>query len=534
MAQRQAGRTHPTKGSGRGLLSAALVAGALGCGGAESPTQAPPAPTSGRVVAWPAPPGEPASADYAVSVNGLPVFCYTTYRFDRSSSQTLTGRPVSPVSFCTFDMEGEVTVEVRLLGGLAQAGVDTTSVCVRPLARGLSPTLRNGAFAFRLSAPGPLTVEPGRGLQHPLHIFANPPEREVPAPNAPGVLYFGAGLHELGETEIKDGQTVYVAGGAILSLRPAPPDKLQRPEKVYGVDVSHSPGMLLSNGHKNVTIRGRGILCGRKALAEHQRGPLLKVEWCQGLTVEGVIIREASVWSLNVVNSTRVRIANVKVLGHYANNDGICIGGSSAVIVEDSFCHNADDSFEIKAWVPMQDVTFRRCVVWNDVGGALGLCCETDADVSHVVYQDCTVLHAACESTSRGAIGLALEGAGNAQDFRFERITIEDVRGGRHAALKVINNWDDWHMDLPTKPDSPYELRSPLPRRTPRGRITGVLFRDITVLRSELADIVVMADSAASPVQDILFENVTLNGRRLQPDDPRLKTNAWVSGLEVR
>ena len=75
-----------------------------------------------RLVIYPTPPGEPASQDYEVRVNGRPVFCYTSYRFDVDSKTALAGRPVSPVSFCSFDHEGPVEVEVRLLDGLRQAG----------------------------------------------------------------------------------------------------------------------------------------------------------------------------------------------------------------------------------------------------------------------------------------------------------------------------------------------------------------------------------------------------------------------------
>ena len=100
---------------------------------------------------------------------------------------------MSPVSFCSFDHEGEVEVEVRFLDGLRQAGLDTSSVVVRPLAHGLQPRVKDGRIRFRLRRPCQLSIEPGGSLRHPLHLFANPLEKDVPAPNDPKVRYYGPG-----------------------------------------------------------------------------------------------------------------------------------------------------------------------------------------------------------------------------------------------------------------------------------------------------------------------------------------------------
>ncbi|MBM3499831.1 MAG: hypothetical protein FJX74_14315 [Armatimonadetes bacterium] len=301
-----------------------------------------------EVVTYPAPEGEPPSADYAVWVNGEPVFCYASFRFDLASQTTIAGRPVSPVSFCYFDHRGEVEVEVRLLAGLREAGLDTSRVVVRPLAHGLAPEVVGDRVRFRLSEPCQLTLEPGGALGRPLHIFANPLETDVPDPADPTVRYFGPGVHEAREIDLLTGQTVYIAGGAVVHLQPAPAERLGEPSSLYGLALRPAPGLFSSNWQKNVTLRGRGILCGRRGLEQLQRGHLVRVQGIEDLTIEGLILRESSVWSLNVVNCNRVRVSNVKIVGHYVNNDGLCIGGTSDALVEDCFGHNADDSFEVK------------------------------------------------------------------------------------------------------------------------------------------------------------------------------------------
>ena len=490
------------------------------------------APATGRATIYPAPKGEPASEDYQVFVNGKQVFCYTSFRYDTVSKQTIVGRPVSPLSFCYFDHEGPVDVEVRFLGGLKKAGIDTSKVVVRPLARDIRPKVQDGRIRFRLDRPGPLSVEPGGSLQHPLHIFANPPEKDVPDPKDPNVLYYGPGIHELREIDIKSGQTVYIAGGAIVYLKPLPKEKLENKHEAYGLDVYWTSGLFTSTRQKKVTVRGRGILCGRRALDQRQRGHLAKFEFVEDLTVEGIIIRESPVWSLNMVNCKRVKISNVKVIGHFVNNDGIVIGGTSDALVEDCFSHNADDSLEIKVWIPQRNVTFRNCVVWNDIGGSFGLFHECGAELENVLFENCTVIHSTDDSSVCPVVGLKVTGAGNVHNVRFENITIEDVTSKRRPALKVINNWDDWHMDCPTKPGSPYELLSPPKRETPYATIRDVVFKNVRVLDCKNQDVALISDGAGSPIEGIVFDNVTIAGKRLVPDDPRIKKNQWVRDVK--
>lgn len=493
---------------------------------------------AGHVLTWPAPEGEPASPDYEVLVNGTPVFCYTSYQFADNlkgdEPVTMAGRPVSPVSFCSFDFSGEVEVEVRMLDNLRRAGVRTDGIVVRPLSLGIRPVVKSDRFCFRVDKPCQLSIEPGGSLQHPLHIFANPPETHIPRKNDPKVRYFGPGVHNVRDLSLNSGETLYIAGGAVVNLALEESSKLGKPEMLYGQELFTTGPLCDTNGKKDVTIRGRGILCGRKALEKNQRGELLRLSFIDNLKVEGVILRESSAWSLNIINCRGVHVDNVKVVGHYVGNDGIVIGGSSDALVENSFCHNADDSFEVKVWVPQRNVEFRNCIAWNDVGCAFGLCCESKANLSDVIYKDCTVIHATHPTTSRGAIGISLEGDGMVNNFRFENIVIEDVAGSLQPPLKVINNWDSPFMNLPAKPGEPYEQAKPPDRQTPRGNIRATVFKNVTVLKSECPDAVVMADGPRSEISGVTFDNVVINGRKLAPRDPRINTNAWVRDVLVK
>jgi hypothetical protein len=71
---------------------------------------------------------------------------------------------------------------------------------------------------------------------------------------------------------------------------------------------------------------------------------------------------------------------------------------------------------------------FRNCVVWNDIGGSLGLMHECGAAIENVLFENCTVIHSTDNSSVCPVAGLKLTGPGPARNFRFENIVI----GGKH------------------------------------------------------------------------------------------------------
>ncbi len=61
-----------------------------------------------------------------------------------------------------------------------------------------------------------------------------------------------------------------------------------------------------------------------------------------------------------------------------------------------------------------------------------------------------------------------------------------------------------------------------------------MLFRNVQVLNCRNTDVVLIAEGPESPIEGVTFDNVVINGKRLVPGDPRIKTNAWVSGVVVK
>lgn len=506
-----------------------------------------------QIVIYPNSLGETQSQDYQVSVNNQPIFCYTSYAFSEFSTQKIMGRPVTPLTFASFDFQGTVTVSITFGSSLTSAGIDISKVTIRPLSLNIKPTFIFGnTISFQLSEACQLSIETGNQTTRVLHLFANPLELNPPLSTStnvkvlnPGthnaadvtlsgnqtVLYFTPGVHQVPSISPKSGELIYIAGGAVVELTPVSGATYN--ENLSGYTFAEVNPLINASWVNNVTIRGRGVLSGRLALNNLQRCNLIREQGCSNFNIEGVTVRESGNWSINLVNSSVAVVNNVKVIGHFVNSDGFVVGGVSNATVRNSFCHNADDAFEIKSWISMQNVIFDNCVSWSDVGCCFSLAWEINANVSNVWFQNCTVIHSFAKSTAQPAIGICSSFApGLISNIHFKNIVIENDESG-HAPIKVINNWqtNSWTYDsaLCTS-DNPYVLKNS-PSDTGIGSITNVSFDNIQVINSINPDIAIISAGTNAPINDISFNNVRINGVNVTNSYPHLYTNQWVSGL---
>ena len=183
-----------------------------------------------RVETYPGPDGVAPSDQYAVNVQQC------GKRYDSfvylSKAQWRTNRSKSN-SWTTFSFSGPVTVTVIKL-----KGEPFTTCKVIPSSYGIKPRIEGNRVSFELDRPRKVSVEFDGDITHPMLVFADALETDVPNANDPDVVYFGPGLHEIGDTAIASGKTVYLAGGAYLK------------------------GRLKGHNVQDVTIRGRGVLSG--------------------------------------------------------------------------------------------------------------------------------------------------------------------------------------------------------------------------------------------------------------------------------
>lgn len=396
------------------LAGALMVAGPLAAAGAIAPPAvAEPANGAGTVTTFPAPPQSVGSRYHSVWVNGHSSFVYQVNTLQRTAAAAK-----GPASYTTFDFTGTVTVRVAVPGTLNSAKVS-------PQRHGIKVSVRAGNAYFTISKPGQYTLEINGSPDHPLHVFANAPEADVPDPSDPNVIYYGPGFHPVGSLSVPTGKTLYLAGGAVLYATKSDADNPQWSN--FFRRNTYDPVITVSSA-ANVTIRGRGIidlsglLWGEKSVIEIQNST--------NVSVEGVILAQIVHEGVAAKNCDNVTIENVKVIGKEENTDAISLQGSRNSTVRNCFARSQDDVIYVNASSgPSYGNTVEDCVVWADRTHALGVVYSSGYEIHDVVFRNCDVLHSyGYDPTYDIALTVFTNDDKAVHDILFENVTVESAQ----------------------------------------------------------------------------------------------------------
>jgi hypothetical protein len=468
------------------------------------------APPQGQtqVVTYPAPAGTEPSPDYTVSVDGNPVFVYTARVSAMPVNQVWPGyqRPLDQTeiaSFAYFDCSAPVTVEVV-------SSWDVSSVEIRPQSYGIVPSVHGNTISFCLSKPCQVVVEVN-GWHHALHLFANPIEQDVPAPHDPHVHYFGPGVHHPGIVEMQAGETVYIAGGAIVH------------------------GVIQAKGVSDIKILGRGIL-DSSTVKRFDAGPTIALLECTRAEVRGIILRDPHVWTVVPAKCRDVTLSNIKLIGLWRYNaDGIDLVNSVQVLIEDCFVRSFDDSIVLKGfnrwhdhstggW-PVKDVTVRNCVLWNDWGRALEIGAETQADeIRDVTFENCDIIHWVhiamdVQNGDRAAVS----------NVRFKDIRVEDpiVENARIADRAI----DASHLGLLIVL---VICETNYSKDSERGTIRDIHFGDISVTGSAFPRSRFIGHDDTHLVENITVKNLLLHGQHITTaEQAQFSINPYAKEIHI-
>jgi len=458
---------------------------------------------AGTVRVYPAPVGEVLSKDYTVKVEGQEVPVYVAKvapadpvrRWKAMDDKANSADYFEQASFAYFDMQGAVTVAITSPEVIRSAKV-------LPASFHIIPTVQGKSLSLTLKEPRPLTIEVNGKWVGALHLFANAPEADVPRPGGPGVVYFGPGIHEVSHLVVSNNQTVYVAGGAVVRGVIRPDEKFRI--SGYSGLRTYSPTFVLRG--TNITFRGRGIVDG-SFCTTHARN-LVSVQG-NDISLEGVILRDASTWTIPIRQSDRVMVKNVKLLGYRANSDGIDICSSRDVTVEGCFIRTLDDLIVVKTDRGQGDarrIVARDCVLWNEVAHALSIGAELREHVEDVRFTNCDVIH---DKGREWTLRVYHCDSARIRNVRFENLRVEE-------SPRLISLWIG---------------KAVWTRDDERGHIDGVLFQNLRAqadpLRVELKGF-----DETHAVENVVFEDVFVNGRPLAAAD--VKTNPFVRNVAVK
>lgn len=415
-----------------------------------------------KLVVYPKPNGLAASDQYAVQViqndRARAAFVYMTEAQWRTNRSKTT-------SWTTFSFSGSVTVKVTKLQG-------TFSTCkILPSHYGIAPRVDGNSVSFDLDRPHKVSVEFDGDITHPMLVFADPLEKDVSSANDPNVVYFGPGVHEIGDGfKLRSDTILYLAGGAYVK------------------------GRIDSRDIENITIAGRGILSGEDY--ERKTAHLVQLRNTRNLLIEGVTLVNSPHFNLSLRGKNHT-VRNVKMIGWYFSTDGVCTGYDS--LVEDCFFKVNDDAVKLY----QSGMIVRDCVIWQMENGApfqISWNMPSDNHGFHVSDIDIIRVEHQWDNPNEAVFDAIHGGRGHMSDYVFEDIRIENA---------------DWRLFYITLDRNDFADAT-----GPMGRISDLVFRNITVEGPMKRPSVIRGWDADHRVSNVLFENVKVNGQYLRgPDD---------------
>ncbi len=477
-----------------------------------------------------APAEEIPSDDFELSLNGRPVFVHAARVSAYPVNAFCPGfqRPLAHTemaSFASWEQDGPVEVTA-----VSQRTVD--SVRIRPTERGIEPTVSGNTISFIIREPGQYTVEVN-GTHHTLHLFSDPPEKDVPVSDDTDMLIFGPGVHCAGLIRMKSGQTVYIAAGAV----------------VYGA--------ILAEKVSDIAILGRGILDGSRFSREHLTGLICLYE-CDNVRMEGITLRDSSGFNVIPMACRGLHIRNIKLIGNWRyNSDGVDFMNCRDCSLEESFLRTFDDSVCVKGYrsfgpfiyrlhlagqshmdrrfsVDGAEGTFaelqnhhgiypcpqdacdniqvRKCVIWCDWGRPLEVGAETQADeIHHISFVDCDLIHNIC-----GCI-MSVQNSDRAlcRDIVYRDIRVELDDEPRRSVI-IQDRCDSYEKPYDGFLPTLFKLANAVgyvSADEERGCIEDVRFEDIAVTAPQMPKSRLDGFDTEHQVQRVHIRNLTLNGQ---------------------
>lgn len=399
---------------------------------------------------------------------------------------------VTDASMVQFDMDSPVEVMVKKNNG------NFSTVDIRPLDSGIKYVRRANTIMFTLDRPRYLSVEFDGDRLNNLHIFANPPESEVYESNVPGVMYFGPGVHRPSDLpnntlRIPSNTTVYLAPGAVVKAR------------------------LLVDKAENVRIIGRGIL-------DHpMRG--VEVTDSRNVEIDGITVVNPDHYTIFGGGAENLTVKNFKSFSCKGWSDGIDLMCCNNVNIDNIFMRNSDDCIAIYNhrwhWYGgTQNVNVTNAVLWADIAHPINIGGHGDDTnpegevIENVKFKNIDILEQDEDDPPyRGCMAIVVGDNNIARDITFENVRVESIQEGMLFNLCVMFN-------------EKYN-------KTPGGSIYNVLFKNISYSGYGESSSVIKGYDAKHMIQDITFDNVTVNGAKIKSLSD-FSTNQFISNIKFK
>lgn len=436
-----------------------------------------------KVVTYPAPEGAALNKTYCVEVRQsgdtewTPLDVYAV-KVDETKGIKHT---VATVSMAYFDFDGTVDIKVT------SNDFQVNEARVRPLSYNIPVSVDGNVFTFSLDQPRNLSVEVNGDIFNNLQLFANPLEENTPTEKEIKKLkknkkyhYFGPGYYDVGTLTLGSGETMYVAGGAVLN---------------GNVEIKNADG---------AKVIGRGMIYPARNIG-------VMVSNSKNVEVNGIFTTQCAVGG-----SDSIHVENVKVMSSYGWGDGFNVFASDNVSYKHIFARTSDDCTTIYATRKgfnggCKNVLTEDAVLWADVahpfmiglhGSAAELGVDAPADtITNIVYRDIDVIDMNENQIDYQGVFAIIAGDNNiVKDITFDNIRVENFRKGKLIDMRIA--WNKKYC------------------AAPGACIENVLFKDIYYNgdRSELS--LMIGYDESRKIKGVTFDNLVINGKHIYDDMP--------------
>jgi len=353
---------------------------------------------------------EPSSTRYRVQVGEIDVPCYVCRVSAMPFNRVWPGsqRPLDQTEMAYFvNFASAVPQEITVT-----MSRDFSEAVIRPLSKNIPLKIDGRKITFTLKDAGQYSLEID-GRHGNLHIFMDPLETDPAAlekdrerqKNA--TYYFAPGIHEAGMITLREGESLYIAEGAVVH------------------------GMVTAVDCGNIGIYGHGILDQSRYERNTYQSGIIRMTRCRNIEIEGIILRDSSAWTMTLLNCDGVECRNLKAIGMWRYNaDGFDFCNCRNVHVTDCFLRNFDDVIVLKGlrtgepsaelW-NLENILVENCVLWCDWGGALEIGAETVADE----YKNITFRNIDIIRNDSGALRIQSGDRAEVHDVLYEDIRVE-------------------------------------------------------------------------------------------------------------
>ncbi len=337
------------------------------------------------------------------------------------------------------------------------------------------PTLLNKKYVeFEIKKPGHYSVEFEKGIfiDHPLLIFANPLEKNIPSATDSQVVFFDKGIHEIGQQyKISSGKTVYLSDGAYVK------------------------GQFYSEDGSNVTIKGRGILSGESfeaRTADH----MINLKNANNTIVDGITIIHAPKYMV-VLNGKNHQIRNVKMMGWWFSTDGTSTGENS--VIENCFFKVNDDAIKLYN----SNTVVQNNVIWQMENGApFMISWNGSNDFGNIVVKNNEIIRVEhhWDNENLAVICAVHGGKAKISNFVFENLNIDNSKWRIFHLITKPNRWGKWYPD--------------------KGSLENMSFKNIQYFGNQSIKSLILGHDANHLVQNMTFENIKIGNVTIKdPND---------------